>query len=65
MDRVYGHVDDFGIERFLEIYVLEGEHQDGEGFWDHFNTVKDIIDDFKRFIDSDTHYGEAEHFNIR
>jgi len=51
LDRVHGHVDADIVERYLEEYCCEGEHQDGLGFWDHFDSVKDVIDNFKLYVE--------------
>ena len=51
LERVHGHLDESLIERYLEAYCMAGEHQDGVGFWDHFENVKEVIEDFKRFVD--------------
>lgn len=51
VDRVHGLVDLDLVERYLEEYCCEGEHQDGVRYWDNFDNVKDIIEDFKRYVE--------------
>ena len=51
IDRVYGHVDDSLIERYLEEYIYALELEESLAVWQQFNNVKDIIDDFKRFVE--------------
>ena len=50
IDRVYGFVDDDLVDKYLEEYCCEAEHQDGVGFWDQFDNVKDIVEDFKMYV---------------
>lgn len=51
MDKVYAYVDHEDIDALLVEYVLESEHQDGVGFWDNFTSVKEAVEDFKRFVE--------------
>ena len=51
LETVFERVDPDLCDDHLEAYVLAGEHQDGEGFWDHFATVSQVVRDFHRFID--------------
>lgn len=40
--------------RFLDLvreYIQEGEHQDGEHFWDNFHDGMQVAEDFGRFIE--------------
>ena len=48
--QVYGNLDDRLIDQYKEEYVKEGEHQDGIGFWNHFEDAEGIIEDFKRYV---------------
>lgn len=34
----------------LEEYLKAGEHQDGEGFYGHYNTAGDLAEDFARHL---------------
>lgn len=38
------------IQDRLESYVAEGEHQDGEGYWDQFEDVDAVVADFVLFL---------------
>lgn len=52
LDRVYGHVDDSQIDRYLEEYIFSLETANPpESVWQQFSSVKEIIDDFKRFVE--------------
>jgi hypothetical protein len=39
------------LEDLLAEYIIEGEHQDGVGYWDQFETVLEAVEDFQRFVD--------------
>lgn len=51
LDQVYAYVDHADIDQLVNEYVLEGEHQDGVGFWNNFANAYEIIEDFKRFVE--------------
>jgi hypothetical protein len=34
----------------IALYVQEGEHQDGDGFWDNFHNGEQVAEDFHLFI---------------
>lgn len=51
LDQVYAHVDHYDIDALVTEYVLEGEHQDGQGYWDNFANALEVIEDFKRFVE--------------
>jgi hypothetical protein len=51
LDQVYAYVDHVDIDQLISEYVLEGEHQDGVGFWNNFANVSEIVEDFKRFVE--------------
>jgi hypothetical protein len=51
LDRVYGYVEHQDIDELVREYVMEGEHQDGVGYWDNFSNFKEVIEDFKRFVE--------------
>ena len=38
------------VEDLIAKYIVEGEHQDGVGFWDNFDSVLDAVQDFKYFV---------------
>jgi len=37
---------DVGVAAKAQEYVDEAEHQDGYGYWDQFNTLEEVIEDF-------------------
>ena len=56
VDRVYGHVEDELIEKYLENYIEGAERMEGKYFWDNFSNVKEVIEDFKRFVEFGEEY---------
>lgn len=46
----------------LEEYIREGEHQDGEGYWDNFPTVIESIEDFLLYIEVSE--GSQDHHSV-
>ena len=51
LDRVYAYVDHVDVDLLIHEYVTENELREGSDFWNNFSSVKDIIDDFKRFVE--------------
>lgn len=51
LEQVYAYVDHVDIDALILEYVLEGEHQDGRGYWNNFTNVLEVIEDFKRFVE--------------
>ena len=51
LEQVYTYVDHMDIDQLINEYVLEGEHQDGVGYWNNFKNVSDVINDFKHFVE--------------
>lgn len=37
----------------LAMYIKEGEHQDGEHFWDNFHNGEQVAEDFHRFMEGE------------
>ncbi len=44
-------VRDSKMEKSFYSWIKEAEHQDGETFWDNFETPKEAIEDFMRSLD--------------
>jgi hypothetical protein len=36
----------------LREYINEAEHQDGDGYWDNFNSLKEVLEDIQRYFDN-------------
>jgi hypothetical protein len=36
------------VQKKLEEYIKAGEHQDGKGFWKHFEIPEEAFEDFLR-----------------
>jgi len=39
-----------GMAQEVEQYIGEAEHQDGEGYWENFETLADLFTDFDLWI---------------
>lgn len=35
----------------FKTWIKEGEHQDGEAFWDNFSEPQDAVEDFLKFVE--------------
>jgi hypothetical protein len=51
VDRVSLYVEESLIERYLEEYIYSLESNLRESVWQQFDCVKDIVDDFKQFVE--------------
>ena len=51
LDKVYNFVDHKNIDLLIEEYISENELREGASFWNNFSSLKEIIDDFKHFVE--------------
>lgn len=52
-------------DKFIDMmteYIKEGEHQDGESFWDNFSSVKDILDDMNVYFSETINFRKSNRF---
>jgi hypothetical protein len=51
LDKVYSFVNHKNIDLLIEEYITENEMREGAKFWQNFSSLKEIIDDFKHFVE--------------